>query len=288
MATWSGAASFGGDWGDAIAAPLPPDLVVLEQKMARLQVKSERFSQVSSGTIKVTNESNGKPVGRSKRYSLDATAMGEGSLASNEGEISIESSSGRSKEVVIGSTVFTYSRKVARLDGGRPWVRARVPGATVLPYQRSVDEADAGGTGPYAELINLLTTAVGEVAEVGPVSVDGQQATEFQAAVDPLELIRGLTQEDLQRIEKHPLVEHLSVYLTESGLPVRVVTRQHLAGANSLSSVSTTDIIALEVPVVIKAPPRGRTISQAALAKVEKRHGGDSSARSVSVTIKSR
>src|ERR1700678_4207184 len=37
---------------------LPADLVMLEQKMGQLQVRSERFSTLSRGAIKITNQSN--------------------------------------------------------------------------------------------------------------------------------------------------------------------------------------------------------------------------------------
>jgi hypothetical protein len=251
---------------------LPPDLVALEQKMAQLRVRSERFSEVTRGTVKLTNESNGRPVGRSRYVSLNGSAIGEASISPSEGEISITSSAGRSKKIYVGSAVYVYTPNLARLDGGRPWVRFRVPGITIFPYHGSSEEVNAGGTGPYARLINLLATAIGEVVQVGPVTVDGQQAIEFEAAVDPLALVRGLTQEDVANLEKHPPVYHLAIYLTESGLPVRVVESLHKApGLNTISSSSTIDILASEVTVAVKAPPASRTISEAQMQVLENR-----------------
>lgn len=259
------------------AATIPPGLALLEQKMAQLQVRSERFSVRSQGTVKVTNQTNGKPVGRSRYVSLNGSETGVVSLSLNESEVSTTSSRGRSKEIVIGSTVYTRSpiaSKLARLDGGRPWVRSHSAAGTVFPYHGSSEEVNAGGTGPYAALINLLATATGEVVQVGPVVVNGQPATEFEAAVDPLKLLRGLTQEDVENLQARPPAYRLTVYLTEAGVPVRVVEDVSTPpGSNTISGTSITEVLALEVPVAVKAPPANRTISAARFTKRAAKHG---------------
>jgi hypothetical protein len=254
-----------------LASPLPAALVALEQKMEELQVRSERFSQITRGSVKLTDETNGKPVGRTRHVSLDVSVTGEVSLSPSEGELWISRGAGRSRELFIGSTTYVYSPKFARRDGGRPWRRLKNDGTTIFPYHGSPEEADAWGTGPYAGLINLLATASGEVAQVGPATVDGQQTIEFSAAVDPFKLVKGLTQEDVTNLEGDPLVDRLTLYLTESGLPVRVLESIHNgAGANMVSSSATTDILATEVPVRVTAPPAAKTIDEARLRTLQK------------------
>jgi hypothetical protein len=62
------------------------------------------------------------------------------------------------------------------------------------------------------------------------------------------------------------------LYITESGLPVRVIEREHNnPGPNMLSSSTTTDILAVGAPVVVEAPPARRTIGQSRLEKILKR-----------------
>jgi len=258
-------------------ATVPPELALLEQTMEQLQVRSERFSVLSRGTVKVTNQANGKPVGRSRYVSLNGSETGVVSLSLNESEVSTTTSRGRSKEIVIGSTAYTRSplaSKLARLDGGRPWVRSHSDAGTVFPYHGSSQEVNAGGAGPYAGLINLLATATGEVVQVGPVSVNGQPATEFEAAVDPLELLKGLTQEDVANLQARPPAYHLTVYLTAAGVPLRVVeVLSTPPGSNTISSTSITEVLALEVPVAVKAPPANKTISAARFTRLAEKHG---------------
>jgi hypothetical protein len=174
--------------------------------MAHLQVGSERFTVVSRGFIKITNEHNGSPEGPTRRVSLNGSENGEISLSSNDGEI-VVSSPGKSREIFIGSTRYAYLPKLARLDGGRPWVRSHLASPATYPYEAEPAEVDAGGTGPYAHLINLLATVTGEVVADGQVAVDGQEAYEFEASVNPLRLIKGLTQEDVEQVERDPLVD---------------------------------------------------------------------------------
>lgn len=267
--------------GDALArtvsdpppAALPAQLQALEQKMAALRLTSERFSIVSRGFINLTNEDNGKPEGPTRRVSLDASETGEVALPSHDADISLVRHSGASREIHLGSTTYAYMPKLARFDGGRPWVRSHVAGGFEYPFEGGSGEVDAGGTGPYAQLLNLLATATGNVVVSGPLTVDGQQAYEFEVSVNPLDLVGGLTQEDLQRLKADPVVDRLTLYITESGLPVRVVEDEHNnPGANSIASYATIDVLAVNAPVVIKAPPAVKTIAEARYETILKKH----------------
>jgi len=57
-------------------------------------------------------------------------------------------------------------------------------------------------------------------------------------------------------------------------VPVRVVTNVKTpSGDNALSSTSTTDVLALEVPVAIEPPPASRTISEARFNELAAKYG---------------
>jgi hypothetical protein len=255
----------------------PPDLVALEQKMELLHVKSERYSTQSRGTIKITNEANGKPAGPSRHVSLNGSAAGVVSLSPSESEESISASAGRTQAITIGSTSYVRppaASKLARLDGGRPWIRSRATSPTSFPFHGSSEEVSLGGSGPYAGLVNVLATAVGPVVETGPAVVNGQQTEVFEGAFDPFRLVRGLTQQDLAGLEGQPPAYHLTVYLAASGVPLRVVVRERTPpGNNTVVDSTTTEVLALEVPVAIEPPPADRTISQARFNELAAKHG---------------
>lgn len=247
-------------------ATLPPQLQALEQKMQQLHVNSERYTQISRGTVTIVNERNGKPVGREKSVSLDKSVSGEVSMSPPRAE-KINVSTGKPIQIQIGSTEYTYSRETARKHPPRAWIRRK--GAeigTTFPYHASPDEASVGGEGSYSQLFNLLTTAVGSVRMLGPVSVYGQSTTKFTADVEPLRLIRGLTVEDVRNLKKHPVSTTLELFLNEAGFPLRVIVSQ---SAQYIHSIETTDITAVEVPISVSPPPVRETISVAQARKLE-------------------
>jgi hypothetical protein len=257
----------------APTAVLPAQLVALEQKMEQLQINSERFSLISRGRVTVTNESNGKPDGPPKYVSLDQAALGEASLQPSEGEILFGKPS-RPRVILIGSTLYVHEPSIAKRDGHRPWVRLNIShGATsgpvpVFPYHRESGEETGPGSGSYAALINLLGTAVGPVSVGGTVSIQGQASTEFTAMVEPLELDSKIPPRELALLRRHVPPRKLEVFITESGLPLRVVSS---LVARDITSVQTTEILAVNVPVSVQLPPARETIGQAQLSRLESR-----------------
>jgi hypothetical protein len=242
-------------------AAAPPELTALEQKMKQLQVNSERFSQTlfASGTRHV-----GKHRRRIKRVSVTQTEGGEVSLAPLEGKVFKNGDQSKPTAIAIGSTLYSYSPSIAGKDRGRPWIELTGLSAAILfPFHGDPsEEVNAGGTGSYAGLINLLDTATGNVDLVGPSQVDGQQTTEFAAVVNPVALIKGVPKKEL---EKHQLSERLTVFLTDAGLPVRVGTYMHVG---PVAVAETTDILALNIPVNVTPPPLSQTIDEAEFLKL--------------------
>jgi len=235
-------------------ATAPATLQALEGKMRQLQVNSERFSQVARGYITVANEANGKVVGRVKHIPTNVRLTGEASLTPQRSETFLGARHTPTR-IVIGSTV--YSR-----EGGkrRLWVRLHEPGLAQsfasYPLHGDPQEVNLGGTGSYAGLLNLLATAVGQISAGAPAVIEGQQTEVFSATVEPLRLVKHLTQEDESNLRRHPVVERLEVFLTEAGLPIKVV--QTLDSAD-IHETTTTQILAVNVPIKVKAPPARET-----------------------------
>lgn len=251
---------------------LPPSLQALEQKMEGLQISSERYSRTARGAVTITTERkgpHGKRTSAHKRTSLHLTELGEASLSPDEGQVFTAGHMSRPSLIAIGSTLYSYSARMGQLDGGRPWLRISgsdaVSEGAVFPYHRQPREVDLGGSGSYANLINMLATALSPVNVVGPATVDGQQTTEFTARVEPLSLIKGLTEKEREVIRQHLPHEELEVFITESGLPLRVTSSIRL-GVSTI--VDTTDILAVNIPIKVMPPPARRTISAAEFAKL--------------------
>jgi hypothetical protein len=244
----------------APTALLPPQLQALEQKMEQLQINSERFSTISQGRLTLTDEANGRPVGRSRHVSLNSSELGEASLSPAEGEVFVGSKR-RPARIAIGSTVYQYEAPGKRSRNRRPWVRSKSPhespATQILPFIGGDRlEVEAGGKGSFARLINLLTTVVGTVSVDGRVLVRGQQTTEFTVRVEPRFLIKRLTVEDVARFKAEAPIQQLQIFVTETGLPIRVVTRTQ---THSISETATTEILAVNVPVTVKPPPTSET-----------------------------
>jgi hypothetical protein len=106
-----------------------------------------------------------------------------------------------------------------------------------------------------------------------PAAIDQQRTTELVARVLPTQLLSGGSQ-----AEKQELSETLDVFVTESGLPLRV-SRVERLGSITLSE--TIDILALNVPVSVSAPPAASTIS----AAQAKRLGGESAGEAGGVGV---
>jgi hypothetical protein len=239
-------------------ASIPAAVQPLIAKIEALPVTSERYTvrTRASGTKTVK-----LPDGRRRRVSksLSTSVTGEASLAPLAAKLYKKGSSGQLSSVAIGSKVYVYSP--SRKHKGRPWLLlAGVSAATLFPFHGQDNpaiEMNAGGTGTYAELVDLLATANGAVTVVGSAVVDGQQTTELKATVRPLALIQGASSK-----ESGELTEQLEAFVTETGLPVRVVRSERIEGV-SLSE--TTDVLAVNVPVTVKPPPADKTTGEARL-----------------------
>jgi hypothetical protein len=263
-------------------AAVPPDLQALEQKMLALKPTSERFS----ASISIAENPKVKgPIGGFNHIFGHASSVlvplitlaGEVSLGPPT-EASFTASflgiaiSGR----LIGSTLYTDEPFVSRLDGGRPWVEERNTSlARALGSQPNGPAGPAGepGTG-FAALAKLIAQAQ-SIAELGPANVDGQPVTRFKLAVPIASLQKPAhsRRAHARARREHKLFAPLlrvELFLAETGLPVRtslVIVGRHDKG----ELIEQSDITAIEVPVIVQAPPAAETIEAAQLHRLLRR-----------------
>jgi hypothetical protein len=199
----------------------------------------------------------GRVVGRVKLVPVNAKETGEVSLVPQMSETFVGARH-KAIDIVIGSTVYSRESK-----GPRPWVRRHNPALakSLASYPFHEDPptgASLGGTGSYAGLLNLLATAVGQISAGRPAVIEGQRTAVFSATVEPLRLlkgVRGITREDERNFRRHPLIEHLEVFLSEAGLPIKVV---QVFRSFDIHETTTTQVLAVNVPIEVKAPPAPR------------------------------
>jgi hypothetical protein len=251
---------------------IPPDLAALEQKMLALQISSERFSV----TMSVSENPHPKGLGgvgpvfgrASAIVSSIFTAAGEVGFAPVRASFQVSFLGLHYNARLIGSTLYIEEPSLARIDGGRPWLE--------LPDERL---GEAIGGGPSAEAEGGLEPASGfgatvdtiaratSIQEVGASSVSGQAANEF-ALVIPVERIGKLSHRQLRALHKvfAPDLD-VQLFLAEDGLPLRerlVFTLRHRRGR----LIEQSDVLAVDVPVQVQAPPAAETLTDAALKKL--------------------
>jgi hypothetical protein len=88
--------------------------------------------------------------------------------------------------------------------------------------------------------------------------VGGEQVNEFIAEVEPFTLLKGLSKAERKVLALHRIVERLDLFVTESGLPIRVVESLDLG---SLESSVTTEILGVNLPMTVAPPPASETSS---------------------------
>jgi hypothetical protein len=267
------------------AVPLPPDLAALEQQMAGLQANSERFLfqlEISTGEL----------PGEGLPFVLLLTGGGESSDSPSPQASIAAGLLGVSPQQtrVIGNIVYRYQPQAAEVDGGRPWVSGtrQLKSETQGLDPSGVLESDVNGRqGTFSKLIEQLNGAQ-SIVESGPVTVENQRVTEFDAMLDPAPFM-----EKLRLQSKHPLhplgtlfeepgrsgekapakpspppTLKLEAFIAPNGLPVR--TRFTFTAEGTILA-ARVDTLAINVPVSVTAPPAAQTIGEAQLKAIEAR-----------------
>jgi hypothetical protein len=243
------------------AAP-PPDLVALEQKMAQLQVNTIRFSSTEALDLDLGKSGFELPLlvgvdGESSNSPREAAfTAGIPGLAVVQGRL-------------IGTTLYTREPHVAGEDGGRPWVSSEDKKLSEAAGAAPVDIGGDGGTGEtFKGLIEAMNSGRSFI-EVGPTIVEGQPVMEFTSLVEASKL-PGMSSEAHKAVEKlHLATLEFGLFIAPDGLPVRIAIT---APRGHTNFNITVDILALNFPLSVQAPPARETISRARLRKLRKRH----------------
>jgi hypothetical protein len=262
-------------------ASLPPDLVVLEQKMAVLQITSLRFTL----TTKVIERHPSRDFAKLLQlFGLDSTITGEETLSPPAANVTLGLFGQPFTFRVIGTTAYLYFRQLGPLDGGRPWIRLgaggfaelfTVEGSRGAPKPGAAPPSASFGQPAYAQppFTKLAATLAGAaaVSELGPGLVDGAPVTRFVARLRPGQLEsrtprrlrrpRGLPRLPAVHVRLPPLPKPqltLEVSFASSGMPVQIVLTEKVPG---VTTSVTVGFPAINFPLTIAAPTAAETIS---------------------------
>jgi hypothetical protein len=259
--------------------PPPPELAPLLEKTSELTLSSERFT----GEVKVTG----------KKLPRKLEALG-GLTAKVSGELSTSPEAASLTETVLGQTIslrlidrtlYLRDAKIARHDGGRPWVKESLS-SSGGPFSSNpgLGSGGSGGSGGGAttekfKAVTALLKASNDVRSLGASTVDGQAVTGFAGTADPKEVEESTLPAKL----RHAVVKShikpaatVEAFLAPNGLPVR----SHIVLALGGLRLSVThDVLAINFPVAaIPPPPASETITAAELKTILaklKRHSSD-------------
>lgn len=270
--------------GMPIAAPtspmLPPELVVLEQKMGELQISSLRFSARTSITgIRVSAEI----MKLLTLLGLDSTISGEATISPPASNVTLDLFGHPFTARSLGSHLYIYFGTLASFDHGRPWVKTGPGGLGELftvnghaaPVQKAKSQlppqAPQLAKPPFASLVKLVNGAR-EVRELAPGVLDGQPVTRFLATLEPdqFKSAGGLSGQISRRRRRAPAATAtLEVSVAPDGLPVGIAVAEHQGG---VTTTVTLEIPAINFPLVIEAPPAAETITLREFRALEKAH----------------
>jgi hypothetical protein len=275
------------------AAPLPPELVALEQKMAQIHFNSERFrlgieATVNAGSLLggfgagpggsgsgglglTASMSGAPPIREGLTVTFGAGGEGVAGLSPPAGEFTIKEGKTLEQVRLVGGKLYEFRPTAVAIDGSRPWVSRKV-GASYQLLSASSHFAEGvlpGSQGNYTGLIALIAKAQ-QVEAAGPTTLGGQGVSAFTASISPANLLSGpKATKQLEALTKEGITTaSLETLITPAGLPARV--KIVLGGAHG-SIAFVVDVQGLEVPVSVKAPPRRKTITASRLHRLESR-----------------
>lgn len=259
----------------ATATSQPPSLVELEQKMGELRVSSLRFSLRTS----IAPPPGDREARRFLKFlGIGSQISGEGTTSPAALNLSLGLFGHKLTLRAVAGKTYLYIKELARLDGGRPWVRLGRRGLVeLLTVNGHPLRARQKTGGPplleptqaqpsFAGLLKSLRSA-SEVRELGARIVDGVPVTSFTGTIEPAQLKEQAPAPIVQLPASGSSTIAIEVSLASTGLPVRTV----LTESNEGTTISAIlDIPAINFPLAIEAPPARRTISLARLRRLEK------------------
>jgi hypothetical protein len=105
---------------------------------------------------------------------------------------------------------------------------------------------------------------------VGPSTANGQPATEFTGTIDLTKEVSGIgpkLAKQFQQLVKQlgSVTTTLNLFVAANGLPKRTVLA---INAKNVAVTVTEDILAINIPVAVHAPPSRRTVAYSKVRKL--------------------
>jgi hypothetical protein len=263
----AGLAAFAASASAATPPAQPAELQALEQLMSELTVTSERVS--GKETI------GGKlPHKLAAPKSLSTEFSGEQSLSPEFANVTVKIAGQSLTVLQLGQTIYTHDPSIAPHDGGRPWVAESLSAKNGLFGSSPSLGGGSRGSGapsptPFKSDAELFK-AGSSIRALGASTVDGQATAGFAGTLTARHLAEGLfTKKELAKLKR----EHLKLkgsfetFITASGVPVHTTI---LLAIGKLRFSTSADVLAIDFPVTVPAPPpAAETISAAELEKIE-------------------
>ncbi len=253
----------------AATTPPPPELAPLLQKTSELQISSERFS----GELTVTGKK--VPPKLKALGGLKTKIAGEESTSPRAASIT-ETALGRTISLrLVDNTLYIRDASIAKLDGGRPWVKESLQGSSggLFGSHTKLGGGPGGSSGTAAgskfKTETALLKASNDVRSLGASAIDGQSVTGFAGTANPKEIeessLPAKLRAEILKSHVKPAAT-FEVFIAANGLPVR----SHVVLAlGSVKLNVTEDVLAINFPVAaIAPPPAAETITGAELQKI--------------------
>jgi len=260
----------------AFATPLtlppsaPPELVALLGRMEALNVETERFSLSTSFEFPAHSHIPKELRELLSLFTIGVTGEARGS---NEGSFLLAFLGAKFHVIVVGGhTYVDLGPKLARRDGGRPWIDAGRAGLDAIFGSHGANAPPTVESAPsFKHLVELLTSPIA-VTPLGTSTLEGQPVSGFRETVSRALFKRSQVSSSVfaqARTAATPEAATVETFIAASGLPVRT---RILEGERQVTAVVELDFPAINFPLTIEPPPPAQTIGLAALKRLERRH----------------
>jgi hypothetical protein len=258
------------------AAPLtlpssaPPELVTLLGRMGALNVETERFSLSTSVEFPAHSRI---PRELRKLFSLFNISVAGEARGSSEGSFSLSFLGARFRVIIVaGHTYVDLGPRLARHDGGRPWIDTGRAGLGALFGSHGGGAPPTIDSAPsFQHLVELLTSPIA-VTPLGLTTIEGQPVSGFRETVSRALFKRSQVGSSVfaqAHTAVAPEIATVETFIAASGLPIRT---RILEGERQVTAIVELDFPAINFPLTVQAPPPAQTIALAALKRLDHRH----------------
>jgi hypothetical protein len=255
----------------------PPELLALTAKMEALTVETERVSLTES--IAVLGHGPEAALLRKLVGAFGVSVSGEVRRNPEEGSLTITLFGVRLRVLALpGHTYLFGGARLARRDGGRPWVDLGSKGLGALLPTGRTKTVSTPGAPTFARIATILRAPIA-VTTLGGGTIDGVTVSGFRETLDPkvfeapaslagIAPTGSFATRATRAAAESPSVT-AEAFIAADGLPVRTRFVQVSGPVHLLVQV---DIPAIDFPLTLEAPKPAQVIDLAALKRLEREH----------------